>query len=126
MKWTHSIKLQTRATTDKLFNVLLFAGGWLVDQRMDCELDECRQNQLDLLRQLYIPMVAVLIQTVLQSTKQYQECLQLADYIASEKYQLYKAFRKEELKKFLELLRESSLHLLAEENDPLGYGSEKR
>lgn len=33
-RWQQSLQLQTRATVDRLYNVLLFVEGWMVDQRM--------------------------------------------------------------------------------------------
>lgn len=53
------------------------------------ERRETRTHQLGLLRQLCIPFLTFLLQSVLSSTSQHKECLQLADIIASEKDRLY-------------------------------------
>ncbi|NXU32949.1 NU107 protein, partial [Thalassarche chlororhynchos] len=74
-----------------------------------------------LLRKLCLPMMCFLLHTVLHSTGQYQECLRLADTVASERHKLYTVFSKEELRKLLQKLRESSLMLLDQDLDPLGY-----
>lgn len=42
-----------------------------------------------LLRKLCLPMLCFLLHTILHSTGQYQECLQLADMVSSERHKLY-------------------------------------
>ena len=49
-----------------------------------------RQKQLEDLRKLCLPMLCSLLYTVLHTSGQYQDCVALADIIASEEYQLYK------------------------------------
>ncbi|KAK7801288.1 hypothetical protein U0070_006271 [Myodes glareolus] len=71
--------------------------------------------------ELCLPMLCFLLHTVLHSTGQYQESLQLADMVSSERHRLYLVFSKEELRKLLQKLRESSLMLLDQGLDPLGY-----
>ena len=56
----------------------------------DGEVDESRQEQLEGLRQLCIPMLCLLLHTVLHTTGRYRESVALADTIASEQYELYK------------------------------------
>lgn len=121
-RWKNSLDIHTKATVEKIYNVLLFPdGGWMVDHRADDEEDSNRTHQLELLRQLCIPLVCYLLHNVLHSTGQYKQCLQLADVITSEQYQLYEVFRKDELQKMLSLFRETSLALLGNNLDPLGY-----
>lgn len=95
----------------------------MVDQRPEeGEVEgSSRSHQLELLRQLCLPLICVLLHNVLHSTEQYKQCLQLADVISSEQYQLYKVFRKDELQKMLSLFRDTSLALLGSNLDPLGY-----
>ena len=80
-----------QVTVERVYNVLLFPeGGWMIDQRLDGEEgDSTRSHQLLLLRQLCIPLLCFLVQSVLHSTGQYKQCLQLADLLASEQYKLY-------------------------------------
>jgi len=52
--------------------------------------DECRSRQMVLLRQLCLPPLCMLLHQVQHATKQYKECVQIADCIASEQHQLYK------------------------------------
>ena len=51
---------------------------------------DTRLQQMALLRQLVLPGLCFLLHKVLHSSKEYAECIQLADIIASEKYALYK------------------------------------
>nr|XP_006815564.1 PREDICTED: nuclear pore complex protein Nup107-like [Saccoglossus kowalevskii] len=123
-RWQYSLILQSKTVVECIYNVLLFPdGGWMVDQREeeDDMGDSGRTHQMMLLRQLCIPSMCSLLHSVLHNTKQYTRCIQLADVIASEEHQLYKVFRKEELQRLLQMMRESSLQLLDDNKDPLGY-----
>uniref|UniRef100_A0A8I3WHG6 Nuclear pore complex protein n=1 Tax=Callithrix jacchus TaxID=9483 RepID=A0A8I3WHG6_CALJA len=120
--WKGHLDALTADVKEKMYNVLLFVdGGWLVDVREDTEEDHERTHQMVLLRKLCLPMLCFLLHTILHSTGQYQECLQLADMVSSERHKLYLVFSKEELRKLLQKLRESSLMLLDQGFDPLGY-----
>ncbi|KAJ8373496.1 hypothetical protein SKAU_G00040760 [Synaphobranchus kaupii] len=120
--WKGRLEALTDDVKERIYNVLLFVdGGWMVDVREDADEEPERSHQMALLRQLCLPMMAFLLQSVLHSTKQHQESLRLADIIASEQHRLYQVFSKEELCKFLQKLRESSLLLLDQGLDPLGY-----
>lgn len=55
----------------------------------DAEEDPERAHQMSLLRKLCLPMMCFLLHTVLHSTGQHQECLRLADMVASERHKLY-------------------------------------
>ncbi|XP_066579929.1 nuclear pore complex protein Nup107 isoform X2 [Amia ocellicauda] len=120
--WKGRLEALTDEVKEKIYNVLLFVdGGWMVDVREDAEEDPERSHQMALLRRLCLPMMCFLLNTVLHSTGQYQESLRLADIVASEQHRLYQVFSREELRKFLQKLRESSLLLLDQGRDPLGY-----
>ncbi|XP_063963328.1 nuclear pore complex protein Nup107-like isoform X1 [Lytechinus pictus] len=124
-RWEQSVLALTRGVSDTMYNVLLFVdGGWMVDQTFDDdeeEVDEVRVSQMQRLRELCLPRMCLLLHSVLHSTHQYKDCLILADVIASEQHQLYKVFSKPELKQVLSRLRESSLQLLDQSLDALGY-----
>ncbi|MBN3313563.1 NU107 protein, partial [Atractosteus spatula] len=120
--WKECLEALTEDVKERIYNVLLFVdGGWMVDVREDAEEDPERSHQMTLLRRLCLPMMCFLLQTVLHSTRLHQESLRLADIIASEQHRLYQVFSKEELQKLLQKLRESSLLLLDQGLDPLGY-----
>ncbi|XP_066943854.1 nuclear pore complex protein Nup107 [Macrobrachium rosenbergii] len=138
-RWKQTLKLITKTACERLYNVLLFPeGGWLVDSGLDDQepdttgvggdeelmpesLEPDRKHQLSVLRSIYIPQVASLLQNILHSTESFKEALQLADIIASEQHQLYKAFGTCELQRFLVKLQETSLELLDRNCDALGY-----
>ncbi|XP_029453089.1 nuclear pore complex protein Nup107 [Rhinatrema bivittatum] len=120
--WKGQLDALTADVKEKIYNVLLFVdGGWMVDVREDVEEDPERTHQMILLRRLCLPLMCFLLHTVLHGTRQYQECLRLADMVSSERQKLYTVFSKEELRKLLQKLRESSLMLLDQDLDPLGY-----
>ncbi|XP_045609120.1 nuclear pore complex protein Nup107 [Procambarus clarkii] len=141
-RWQHTLKLITKTACDHLYNVLLFPeGGWLVDSALEDQEQEItgvsgaeesvevrvdtpepnRAHHLSVLRSIYIPQVTSLLQNILHSTQNYKESLQLADIIASEQHQLYKAFGSCELQRFLMKLQETSRELLDRNCDALGY-----
>ncbi|XP_054844769.1 nuclear pore complex protein Nup107 isoform X1 [Eublepharis macularius] len=120
--WKGLLDALTADVKEKMYNVLLFVdGGWMVDVREDAEDDPERAHQMIMLRKLCLPMMCFLLHTVLYRTGQYQEDLRLADLIASERHKLYLVFTKDELRKLLQKMRESSLMLLDQGLDPLGY-----
>ncbi|XP_061085410.1 nuclear pore complex protein Nup107 [Conger conger] len=120
--WKGRLEALTDDVKERMYNVLLFVdGGWMVDVREDAEDDPERSHQMALLRRLCLPMMTFLLQSVLHNTKQHQETLRLADIISSEQHRLYQVFSKEDLGKFTQKLRESSLLLLDQGLDPLGY-----
>lgn len=85
-----------QAVKQLLFNVLLFPdGGWLVDSKSSNDEpctseDELREHQLEKLRELCIPKVTLLLHLVMSEMNEHDGCIQLADTLASEQYQLYK------------------------------------
>uniref|UniRef100_A0A9J7XC30 Nuclear pore complex protein n=1 Tax=Cyprinus carpio carpio TaxID=630221 RepID=A0A9J7XC30_CYPCA len=120
--WQGRLGALTEDVKERIYNVLLFVdGGWMVDVREDTEEDSERAHQMTLLRRLCLPMMSFLLLTVLQRTERHQESLRLADIIASDQHRLYEVFSKDELQKFLQKMRESSLLLLDKGLDPLGY-----
>uniref|UniRef100_A0A2P2HXF4 Nuclear pore complex protein n=1 Tax=Hirondellea gigas TaxID=1518452 RepID=A0A2P2HXF4_9CRUS len=150
-KWQATLDRLTKISCERLYNVLLFPdGGWMVDpvplphtrnssQSGDCgtgstsgqrlqhlspELaarEPDRDHQLVTLRSIYIPQVCSLLQSILSSTDQHKQCLQLSDVIASEQHQLFTAFGSSEMQRFLLKMTNSSRHLLDNDKDALGY-----
>ncbi|XP_076048600.1 nuclear pore complex protein Nup107 [Oratosquilla oratoria] len=129
-RWKNSLELLVKTACDRLYNVLLFPeGGWLVDttavEKDDVaeaeNADTDRAHQMSVLRSIYIPQVASLLQNVLHSSEHFKECIQLSDIVASEQHQLYKCFSTNELQRFLCKLQETSQVLLDNNMDALGY-----
>uniref|UniRef100_A0A3Q0SKP4 Nuclear pore complex protein n=1 Tax=Amphilophus citrinellus TaxID=61819 RepID=A0A3Q0SKP4_AMPCI len=120
--WSCRLDALTEDVKERIYNVLLFVdGGWMVDNRKDSEQDSERNHQMAVLRSLCLPRLSFLLLSVLQSSSRHQEALRLADIISSDQHRLYQVFSKEELRRFLQKLRESSLSLLDRGLDPLGY-----
>lgn len=121
-RWQKTLTTHVKVTSDRIYNVLLFPDGWMVDTRAELkEADKQRAHQLTLIRQLCIPYLAFLLHNVLHSAKQYKQCLQLAEVIQSKRQNLHSAFQKFELQKLLQLTRDSSIALLDQGLDPFGY-----
>ncbi|XP_071392851.1 LOW QUALITY PROTEIN: nuclear pore complex protein Nup107, partial [Centroberyx affinis] len=120
--WSCRLDVLTEDVKERIYNVLLFVdGGWMVDNRQDSSLDSERSLQMSALRSLCLPRLVFLLLSVLQSCRRHQEALRLCDIISSDQHRLYKVFTKEDLRRFLQKLRESSLLLLDSGLDPLGY-----
>ncbi|XP_054608406.1 nuclear pore complex protein Nup107 isoform X2 [Dunckerocampus dactyliophorus] len=120
--WSSRLDVLTEDVKESIYNVLLFVdGGWMVDNTQDSEQDAERSHQMAALRSLCLPRLSFLLLSVLQSSSRHQEALRLADIISSDQHRLYQVFTKEELRRFLLKLRESSLSLLDQGLDPLGY-----
>ena len=121
-RWQKTLEAHVKTTSNCIYNVFTFPGGWLVDQRQHKSgEDENRQHQLTLLRHLCIPYLTFLLHNVLHSSKQYRSVLQLAEVIQSKQYKLYEVFEKQELQKCLTLVRDSCIALLDEGFDAFGY-----
>ncbi|XP_034719010.1 nuclear pore complex protein Nup107 isoform X2 [Etheostoma cragini] len=120
--WSCRLDVLTEDVKERIYNVLLFVdGGWMIDNRRDSEADSERRHQMAALRSLCLPRLTFLLLSVLQNSSRHQEALRLADIISSDQHRLYQVFSKEELRRFLLKLRESSLALLDRGLDPLGY-----
>ncbi|CAH0555792.1 unnamed protein product [Brassicogethes aeneus] len=108
-RWKLTTNHLAKTAKTMLYNVLLFPEGWLIGAK-DAEY----------LRSSCIPEIVLLLYTVLFESGQHEECVQLADILASEKYGLYKVYSKEKLGEILVKLCESSVELLNSKKDPWG------
>ncbi|XP_012255670.2 nuclear pore complex protein Nup107 [Athalia rosae] len=126
-RWKTTMQHHTKAVKQLLFNVLLFPdGGWLVDSNYNNEEhssreEQLRENQMDNLRKLCVPKIALLLHSVMSEMNEHAECIQLADTLASEQHQLYKVFPRERLRDIFRKICESSLALMDQKKDPWGY-----
>ncbi|OAD62237.1 hypothetical protein WN48_06878 [Eufriesea mexicana] len=126
-RWKSTMQHHTKAVKQLLFNVLLFPdGGWLVDSNNNnddpCTPEEVsREHQMEKLRELCIPKITLLLHSVMSEMNEHADCIQLADLLASEQYQLYKVFQKERLREVFKKICESSLVLMDQKKDPWGY-----
>ncbi|XP_050509495.1 nuclear pore complex protein Nup107 [Diabrotica virgifera virgifera] len=108
-RWKLSADHMAKNAKAKLYNVLLFPDGWIVGAAEEYYL-----------RSTCIPEVVLLLYAVLYESGQHEECVQLADILASEKYGIYKVYSKEKLGEILVKLCESSVALLNAKKDPWG------
>ncbi|XP_003703721.1 nuclear pore complex protein Nup107 [Megachile rotundata] len=126
-RWKSTMQHHTKAVKQLLYNVLLFPdGGWLVDAINDddelCTPEEIsREKQMEKLRELCIPKITLLLHSVMSEMNEHAGCIQLADILASEQYQLYKVFKKGRLREVFKKICESSLVLMDQKKDPWGY-----
>jgi len=112
-RWQAAVESLTQSAVDKLYNVLLFPnGGWMADSTPIEEEDTPRQLQLALLRQSCIPHAALLLCNVLTSTKRFEECLELANVMASEQQSLYKVCSSEQLVQLNKHLRQAFVKVI--------------
>ena len=111
--------VQSREVCARLNDILSFPGGWL---RSNSSSDDQSQRgaELEYLRRTCLVEAVLLLHTVLHNTKQYMEALRLADRVAEE--DVYSVFSKEDMKKLLGLLRESSIAAMDDVgSDAFGY-----
>ncbi|XP_015597229.1 nuclear pore complex protein Nup107 [Cephus cinctus] len=126
-RWKMTMQHHTKDAKQLLFNVLLFPdGGWLVDSaysgdELPDHEDSLREYEMETLRKLCIPKITLLLHSVMSQMNEHAECVQLADTLASEQYQLYKVFPKDKLREVFQKFGESSLVLMDQKKDPWGY-----
>ena len=119
--WKEMLKKQGQLAANQILNVLLFPERWMVDQREDGTHDSNRRHQMEQLRSQYIPQLVFIAHSIHKSVFDLAECMTLADIVADEHRAIYKTFSPELLNDFLKKLRETSIDILNETSDPLGY-----
>ena len=126
-RWNGALLVQSREVYSLLLAILRFPNGWLaLDRQSDDESESIidRKNrplEMEYLRKTCVTEIAFLLQSVYHSTGQYKEALRLSDLIASEQGCLYRCFSKEDMRKFLLKLKESSVAMMEGGRDALGY-----
>lgn len=132
-RWRSVLKDKTVTTRDLFYHVLLFPEkGWLIDAeelKVEFTTDEDvaewehRKIQMDSLRKLHIPDIALLLHKILTLANEHRECIKLCDELASEQNQLYTVFSKHKMSELLAKMAESSLALMNEKLDPFGFST---
>ena len=109
LEWNRRLERHCKIVSEKIFAVLLFPGGWLVDNiKVEEDKDtDFRNHQLDLLRKFCIPMLCSLLLTVFKETpSKASEIFKLVHVIADENQKIYKLFTKNEGAQFFIKLQE--------------------
>lgn len=128
--WREQREMKTKELTKKIYDMFNYQGGWMVDllgdnvQIEDIKSKE-RLNQLQKLRKLYIPQMTSVWINVLQLTEHYDECLALSHLIVDEKLSLYKEFSNEQLRDFLDKMKEIALHSVQAQYNAMQATKEK-
>ncbi|XP_041451938.1 LOW QUALITY PROTEIN: nuclear pore complex protein Nup107 [Drosophila obscura] len=128
-RWEQKVKEQAKQTTEALYNILMFPEkGWLVDPFISKEPEnaaqlnwENRLLQMEKLRSLCLPEIALLLHEVMSKSGDLVGCVRLADEISSEHRQLYKVYTKHKMAELLSKIADTSLELLNSKADPWGY-----
>ena len=110
--------VQSREVCSRLNGVLAFPGGWMRVED-DAAAAEQRRAEMEYLRRTCLVETVFLLHTVLHNTRQYKEALEISNLVASE---VYSEFSKDDMKKLLDLLRDSSIAAMEETgSDAFGY-----
>ncbi|EDW25505.1 GL26389 [Drosophila persimilis] len=128
-RWEQKVKEEAKQTTEALYNILTFPEkGWLVDPFISKEPAnaaqlnwENRQLQMEKLRSICLPEIALLLHEVMSKSGDLVGCVRLADELASEHRQLYKVYTKHQMAELLSKIADTSLELLNSKLDPWGY-----
>lgn len=102
---------------ESLRSALHFEGGWMSvaparDNKDDFMLDHAdtaRQDEIDAVRRLVVPQLAILLHHVLHESGMYSEAIGLAQTIADDKLRLYENFGPSELSAFLSRIADSTV-----------------
>ena len=100
-QWKATQEALALEAQDKLMAVLTFSEGWLAEPEDD--------EELAYLRKVCIPEVVLLCHTVLHTIKDYKKAMALADVVASEVHGLYECFHKENMRIFLNKIKQSAV-----------------
>uniref|UniRef100_H2YVP1 Nuclear pore complex protein n=1 Tax=Ciona savignyi TaxID=51511 RepID=H2YVP1_CIOSA len=112
--WEDKLQSLCDLARDRIYNVLLFPTGWLVDAREDVSSEgEWRNHQMAQLRRICVPYLCNLLLTVLVDTRgRYGECGKLAHVLADEDYKLYELFTNQEGKDIMRRIQEALIQTL--------------
>lgn len=127
--WHLLLIKQAKTTTQMIYEVLVFAdtGEWMSNHNEltieQCEQDAQRLKDLVVLRHIVIPELTFSLYNILHTSNLFKDCFELANVIANEKFKLYKEFDPQQLGDLLRRCRESSIMLLNESTDALGYSN---
>ncbi|CAB0008584.1 unnamed protein product [Nesidiocoris tenuis] len=116
-KWKKSMLHQTERLQTQFNNIIVFPGGWLVDNVID---EEPRKSHLERLRSLCIPEICLLLYRVLENMEMHEKVLDLLTLLMDESTGYYKVFSRQDLNNLLTKATATCRHLLKNEGTPFG------
>lgn len=127
--WHLLLIKQAKTSATQIYDVLVFAeaGEWMSNHigltEEQCNADAARLHDLVVLRRIVLPELTFSLYNILHTSNLYKDCFELMNVIANEKFRLYKEFNAQQLGDLLRRCRESSIMLLNESTDALGYSN---
>jgi len=106
-----------------LYHILKYPTGWLVDldspaaylferDEDTCTLTKARASEMDSIRALVIPHTFFILYELLSNTGKTTSCIELANLATDDHYKLFSCFPQEELKRLLQLIRDSIINVM--------------
>jgi nuclear pore complex protein Nup107 len=80
-----------------------------------------RKQVLAALRKIYVPRMFGLLYEVLQQSKKFEDCIDLANALADSELELHEEFNRAQMQEMLVLFRETSISLLGNKLDAYGF-----
>ena len=115
-RWKGALQGQSVAVAACLEEVLKYPGGWL-----ECgeeEEDSDPSKELDYLRRVCLVDAAFLLHAVYDKAGEHGKAAKVADLVAADEHAVYSAFSREDMRRFLDRVRESFVQMLDEGRDP--------
>lgn len=100
-QWKVTQEALAKEAQEKIMAVLTFTDGWMGQPEDD--------EALNYLRKLCIPEFVLLLHTVLHTTQQFKDAMGVADIVADENYGLYECFHRENMRMFLNKIKQSAV-----------------
>jgi len=100
-QWKATQEALAQESHDKLMAVLTFSEGWMSEPEDD--------EGLIYLRKVCIPEFVLLLHTVLHTTGKFREAMSLADVVAEETFALYECFHRDNMRNFLNKIKQSAV-----------------
>lgn len=126
-KWNESVRTRSFETVQKLYNVVLFAGGWMTDETADQDEPQPealeRRRTLDAIRRRCLPKLALCALRVLEAARRDEEILSFVEVLVGEEHGcLCNLFEQTDLRSVGEFARRASTRLICEhELDAFGF-----
>lgn len=105
--WEELREVKTNSLTSKISELFQFPQNWMRDLATpEEEVNASRIEQLNELRKIYIPQMTTICFNVLQLTNRYEDCLKVAQLLASDDLKLHEELTQSQVRDFLDKLSE--------------------